>query len=129
MIKSKRKARHFINYLYRNYNVPRIPIDIHWHYPSIVVTVTQECCFGLFTFNDESASRIVIACCKQGTTGVLSSLAHEFVHYLQYVHGRDMTDPQIEIDAEHYGAILFGLWLMREKDCSWVKAWEPKEDA
>ena len=29
MIKSKRKARNFINYLYKNYDVPRIPIDVH----------------------------------------------------------------------------------------------------
>ena len=103
--------------------MPRIPINIHWHYSSLV-TETQEWAFGLFCYKDDKPKCIEIACCKVGTTGLLSVIAHEFVHYLQFVHGRDMNDLQVENDAEYYGKCLFGLWLLRGKDCSYVKAWE-----
>ena len=124
MIKSKRKARNFINYLYRNYNVPRIPIYIHWHY-RYLINEAGETSYGLFVYDDTPL--IHIAGRKAKTTGVLSIIAHEFVHYLQYFHGRDMDSEQIEKDAEHYGRCLFGLWLLGEKDCSWLKAGEVKE--
>lgn len=128
MKKSKRKARNFINYLYRNYDVPRIPIEVHWHYPSIYVE-DKGVCFGLFSYGEGGAEKIDIACCKFGTSSVLATIAHEFVHYLQYVHGRDMKDTeQIERDAESYGKCLYGMWLLK-RDCSFVKAWEPKEEA
>lgn len=127
VVKSKRKARCFINYLYRNYDVPRIPIYIHWHYRELI-NEAGKTSYGLFVYDDSPL--IHVAGGKAKTTGVLSIIAHEFVHYLQYLHGRDMDDSeQIEKDAEHYGKGLFGLWLLGEKDCSWLKAWEPKEDA
>lgn len=126
MKKSKRKAQKFINYLFNNYGVPRIPISIHWHHPS-VTTGKDRFGFGAFWFNTDGRKEIHIAG-KIGTSWVLHTIAHEFVHYLQLLHGRDMKDDRaIEADADHFADILWGLWLDRQKDCSWLKAWERKE--
>ena len=48
MKKSKNKVRRFINYLYREYDVPRIPIHVHWHSPALVTDQSNsalEFCF------------------------------------------------------------------------------------
>jgi hypothetical protein len=126
MKKSKAKVRRFVNYLYRVYDVPRIPICVHWNYASLV-TEGGMCCFGVFHYGKDIPTEIHIAGNKKiGTTGVLSAIAHEFVHYLQYLHGRDMDDiEQIENDAEVCGAALFGNWLLGFSENYRLKAWLP----
>jgi len=124
MKKSKAKARRFINHLYNKYDVPRIPIYIHWHHTS-VITESGVLGFGVFMYGDDVETAIHISGKKIKTTGVLSVIAHEFTHYLQYLHGRDMSDTeQIEYDAENFGAALFGGWLSEGKKWEPLPAWE-----
>lgn len=115
MKKSKNKVRRFINYLYSEYDVPRIPIHVHWHSPALV---TDQCkfCFGVLFYGENYPAEIHVAGKALKTKGVLSTIAHEFVHYLQYLSGLDMDDTeQIEIDADLYGAELLENWMRQVK--------------
>ena len=115
MKKSKNKVRRFINYLYREYDVPRIPIHVHWHSPALV-TDQYKFCFGVLFYGENCPAEIHVAGKVIKTKGVLSTIAHEFVHYLQYLNGLDMDDTeQIEIDADLYGAELLENWMMQVK--------------
>ena len=70
-----------------------------------------------------------------GCGGVCSVIAHEFVHYLQWIHGRDMNDDkQIEEDAEYYGAGLWGQYITNKKDKhiridGTLSAWKTKQES
>lgn len=124
MKKSKNKVRRFINYLYSVYDVPRIPIHVHWYYPALV---TEECkfCFGVLFYGENYPTEIHVAGKAIKTKGVLSTISHEFVHYLQYLNGRDMDDTeQIERDAEMYGEALLLDWLYGYPKEYKLKAWK-----
>lgn len=119
MNKAKRKALNFINYLFSAYNVPRIPVEIKWNYPSLI-DPEGKAAFGIFCYGKEPGDEnpiIYIAGKKIGCGGVCSCIAHEFVHYLQWLHKRDMDDvTQIEADAEYCGAGIWGQYLVNKKD-------------
>lgn len=115
MKKSNNKVRNFINYLYSEYDVPRIPIHVHWHSPALV---TDQCkfCFGVLFYGENCPAEIHVAGKAIKTKGVLSTIAHEFVHYLQYLSGQDMDDTeQIELDADMCGSVLLENWLRQRK--------------
>ena len=115
MKKAKRQTNNFINHLFAVYNVPRIPVYVHWHHDSVTCNNTDG--FGVFCFGAEEKPCIHIACHQIKKTGALSTVAHEFVHYLQYLHGWDMdNDEELERAAEYYGAGLMGQWLINKKD-------------
>ena len=123
MKKSKLKVKRFIDHLFGQYDVLRIPVYIKWHYPALC-TERGEYAFGLFAYKGVDKPAIYVACNKLGTSTVLSTIAHEFVHYLQYAHGRDMNDKSIEIDAEYYGPALYGRYLINKK-CNEGHIYEP----
>ena len=111
MKKSKNKVRRFINYLYRAYAVPRIPIHVHWHAPALV-NAEGTFFFGVLCYGENYPTEIHVAGKAIKTKGVLSTIAHEFSHYLQYLSGRDMDDTeQIELDADMCGSVLLENWL------------------
>lgn len=115
MNKSNNKVRHFINYLYSVHDVPRIPIHVHWHAP-VLVNAEGTFFFGVLCYGENYQTEIHVAGKVIKTKGVLSTIAHEFVHYLQYLNGLDMDDTeQIEIDADLYGAELLENWMRKVK--------------
>lgn len=116
MNKAKRQVNKFVNHLFGMYRVPRIPVYVHWHHPS-VVSKDGMCGFGVFCFGGDEKPCIHVGGKTIGKTGVLSVIAHEFVHYLQYLHGWDLdNDEESERAAEHYGDGLLGQWLINHKD-------------
>ena len=139
MVKSKRIVHSFIKFLFREYNVPRIPVHLYWYYPAILVehneTVTPV--FGCYHHDDEDETERcihAIAGTKFGTNMTLRIIAHEFVHYLQDIHHRDFGS-DAEEEAEYYADALVGKFLQnRRKNGTHVDGvltvWEPpKEDA
>ena len=128
MKKAKKQINNFINHLFGVYRVPRIPVYIHWYHDSLVSEKAYG--FGLFCYGTEEKPCIHIACKKTKKTGALGTFAHEFVHYLQYLHGWDLNnDEESECAAEYYGAGLMGQWLINKKDKNiridgLMKAWE-----
>lgn len=129
MKKAKTQVINFTNYLFSVYNVPRIPVYIHWWHTS-VVSENGQCGFGLFCWGNDGKPCIHVACKAIGKSGALYTVAHEFVHYLQYLHGWDINnDEESERAAEYYGASLIGQWLINKKDKNiridgLLKAWE-----
>ena len=113
MRRSKRRINKFINHLFGVYNVPRIPVYIHWYYDSIVVD--NEACFGVFHFDDNGKCCIHAAASQIKTSKLHEVIAHEFCHYMQWLKKRDMDDVQIEDDAEYWAAGLYGQWLINKK--------------
>lgn len=115
MKKSKRHVSKFINHLFATYNVLRIPVYLHWHNDSVITD--DMCGFGVFCCGDGENPFIHVACKRIGKTGVLYVIAHEFVHYLQYLHGFDMgNETASELSAEKFGQALLGQWLINKKD-------------
>lgn len=116
MKKAKRHLQNFVNHLFGIYKVPRIPVYIHWHHPS-VVNADGLCGFGVFCYGDDEKPCIHIACEKIGKNGAHSVFAHEFVHYLQYLHGFDMDNvEESERAADYFGAALYGQWIISKTD-------------
>ncbi len=116
MIKSKRKVNRFVNYLFARYNVPRIPVYFHWHHTT-VINKEGKVGFGVFCSGDDEQPCIHVSCKTVRTTGALFTFAHEFVHYLQYLHGWTINNDEMsEAAAEYYGAGLVGQWLVNKKD-------------
>lgn len=116
MIKSKRKVNRFVNYLFARYNVPRIPVYFHWHHTT-VINKEGKVGFGVFCSGGDEQPCIHVSCKTVRTTGALFTFAHEFVHYLQYLHGWTINnDEKSEAAAEYYGAGLVGQWLVNKKD-------------
>lgn len=112
--KNKRFARRFINHLFGVYNVPRIPIHIHYGYPSLS-DPAGNFCFATYVYEDGKLG-CIHAAGDVGTTTLMSILAHEFVHYVQRIKGRDMNDIEaIERDAEYWSAGLMGQYIINKK--------------
>lgn len=131
MRRSKRRINAFINHLFGLYHVPRIPIYIHWQHESIVVG--DEPCFGFFHYEDDGKCCIHAAAAQIGTSKLHEVIAHEFVHYLQWLNGR-ISESTIEEDAEYMAAALYGQWLInktkKNEHCYGVlNAWERKQEA
>lgn len=116
MNKSKRKVNKFVNYLFARYNVPRIPVYFHWHHTT-VINAEGKVGFGVFCSGGDEPPCIHVSCKTVKTNGVLYTFAHEFVHYLQYLHGWTINnDEKSEAAAEYYGTGLVGQWLVNKKD-------------
>ena len=113
MRRSKRRITSFINHLFGVYNVPRIPVYIHWYHDSIIVG--DEAYFGVFHSDDNGKYCIHTAASQIKTSKLHEVIAHEFCHYLQFLKNRDMDDPQIEDDAEYWAAGLYGQWLINKR--------------
>ena len=114
MNKKKRFIKRYINHLFGIYNAPRIPIHIHYGYPSLV-DPAGNFCFGTYVYEDGKLGYIHVAG-DVGTTTLMSLIAHEFVHYVQRRHGRDMNAIEaIERDAEYWSVGLMGQWLINKK--------------
>lgn len=112
MRRSKRRIKKFVDHLFGVYQVPRIPVYIHWYY-DVICTETGTA-FGVFV-NDKNPCIHVAA--KQIKTSKLHEvIAHEFTHYLQYLKKRDFDNEEsIENDAEYWAAGLYGQWLINKK--------------
>ena len=114
MNKKKRFVKRFVDHLFGVYNAPRIPIHIHYGYPSLA-DPAGNFCFGTYVYEDGELGCIHVAG-DVGTTALMNIIAHEFVHYVQRGHGRDMNDTEaIERDAEYWSAGLMGQWLINKK--------------
>lgn len=114
MKRAKRKVNRFVNYLFARYNVPRIPVYFHWHHTT-VANKEGQVGFGVFSYGDDDTPCIHVSCKTVKTTGALFTFAHEFVHYLQYLHGWVINnDEKSEVAAEYYGAGLVGQWLVNK---------------
>lgn len=115
MIKAKRKVRRFVDYLFARYNVPRIPVYFHWYHDT-VINAEGKVGFGVFCSGGDEQPCIHVSCKTVKTYGALYTFAHEFVHYLQYLHGWTINnDEKSEAAAEYYGAGLLGQWLTNKE--------------
>ena len=136
MKKNKRFVQRFISHLFGMYNVPKIPIYVHYGYPSCI-DPDGNVAFGVYCYPKDGKGETCIHIAGEiGTTGIISCIAHEFVHHMQRINGRDMDDVEsIERDAEYWGAGLMGQWLInktkrREQRCFGIfPIWEhaPKD--
>ena len=114
MNKQNRILNGFINHLFGVYNAPRIPIYIYRGYKSLA-DPDGNFCFGVYVYEDGKLGCIHVAG-DLGTTTLMSIIAHEFVHYVQRGHGRDMTDAEaVERDAEYWAAGIMGQYLINKK--------------
>jgi hypothetical protein len=116
MIKSKRKVEHFINHLFTLYRVPRIPVHIHWHHPSLVDDQGNYG-FGVLSLLDPANPCIHIAGKVLGKTGVMQTFAHEFGHYLQYLYGQDFDEEA----AEKYADVIMDVCKFNRKHLVFVR--------
>ena len=113
MKKKKRIVRHFTNWLFAEYKAPRIPVRVMYDCDAIVDGV--EKCNGYFGW-DNGELVILIAAKRIGTTKCLFVVAHEFVHYMQFLNGRNMTETEIiEEDAYTFEVPLVGKFLNNRK--------------
>ena len=115
MVKNKRFVRRFINHLFGTYNVPRIPIYIHYKNKAIC-DPAGNFCFATYVYED-GKNGCIHAAADVGTTTLMVIIAHEFVHYVQRRKGRDMKDTEsIERDAEYWSNALVWQWNINKKD-------------
>lgn len=91
MSKSKRIINGFINHLFGMYNTPKIPIYIHWGYKSCI-DPSGKAAFGVYCYDDNGGKPCIHVAGEIGTTSIISVIAHEFVHHMQRINGRDMND-------------------------------------
>lgn len=130
MNKNKRFVQRFINYLFGVYRVPTIPVYICYGDKEFNIGSKKHLC-GFYAGN----KKCIYVAGKIGTTKIIGVIAHEFVHYLQDIHGRDMTNTaEIESDADYWSRALFAQWIInktvRNKHCYGVyPIWEraPKD--
>lgn len=114
MNKKKRFVKRFMNHLFGMYNVPRIPVYIHYEYPSLV-DPEGNFCFATYVYEDNKPG-CIHAAGDVGTTTLMLIIAHEFVHYVQHIRGRNMEDTDvIERDAEYWANGLMGQWIINKK--------------
>ena len=119
MNKSRRTVKSFINFLYREYHVPRIPINVHWYAKSIVVG--DHPCYGVCITDDDEPGKSeihAVAGTKYGTGAALRIIAHEFVHYLQFLNGcfdDNENREETEDIAEGNGQALVCKFLQNRK--------------
>ena len=65
---------------------------------------------------DGSNPCIYVGCGKLGKGVTMECIAHEFVHYLQSLHGRGWNDIEnAEIDAEYWAQALFNQYKINKK--------------
>ena len=107
MTKAKRYAKRFTDWLFEMYRVPRIPVIIKWHHTALV-TDNGKTGFGMYLANER---KIFVAAGQIGLSGTCSVIAHEFVHYVQALRGRNLLDDDIEEEAERIGKALYGIYL------------------
>lgn len=108
-MKKKREVCRLINYLFTKYKVKKIPIRIHWKNDALCVG--KECAFGMFQWYDNGDAEIHIAGKGIGKEGIIELIAHEFVHYLQWIKKKEMSEEEAE-----KGAILIKEeWCARKK--------------
>ena len=113
MKKKKRIVRHFTNWLFAEYQVPRIPVRVMYYCDAIIDGGTE--CYGYFG-TDNGERVILIAAKRLGTTKCLFTMAHEFVHYIQFLNGRNMGETEIiEEDAYFFEVPLVGKFLNNRK--------------
>ena len=113
MNKKKRIIKHFTNWLFEEYHAPRIPVRVMHNCEYIVDRGVK--CDGYFG-DDNGETCILIAAKRLGLTKCLFVIAHEFVHYMQQLNGRNMDEKEIiEEDAYTFEKALVGKWLNNKK--------------
>lgn len=119
MNKSRRKVNRFVNWLFEQHEVQRIPVSLHWY--NRVLVINDNKCFGLFMGNPDNEKEICIhsiAGTKYGTDATMTIIAHEFAHYLQYLNDRNRLDDnleEMEEEAEAYGQELVQKFIDKRK--------------
>ena len=92
MKKKKRIICHFTNWLFAEYQVPRIPVRVLYDCDAIMDGNAK--CYGYF--GEDNGERVILVAAKRiGTTKCLFVVAHEFVHYMQFLNGRNMEETEI----------------------------------
>lgn len=113
MKKKKRIVRHFTNWLFSEYEVPRIPVRVMYDCDALIDDGVK--CYGYFGY-DNGKRVILVAAKRLGTTKCLFVIAHEFVHYMQFLNGRNMSATEIiEEDAYTFEVPLVGKFLNNRK--------------
>lgn len=114
MKKKTRIIRHFTNWLFSEYEVPRIPVRVMEDCDAII-DVDGVKCYGYF--GEDNGERVILVAAKRlGTTKCLFVIAHEFVHYMQFLNGRNMDETEIiEEDAYTFEVPLVGKFLNNRK--------------
>lgn len=113
MNKKNRIIKHFTNWLFEEYKVPRIPVRI-MHKVDFINDNGADC-FGYFG-DDNGETVILIAAKRLGKLKCLFTIAHEFVHYMQKLNGRNMEETEIiEEDAYTFEKTLVGKYLINKK--------------
>lgn len=113
MNKKKRIIKHFTNWLFEEYGAPRIPVKVMHNVDFINDNGTD--CFGYFG-KDNGETVILIAAKRLGKLKCLFTIAHEFVHYMQQLNGRNMAETEIiEEDAYTFEKALVGKYLINKK--------------
>jgi len=113
MSKKKRYLKRFTNWLFNEYQVPRIPVRIMYNCDTIVDNGTT--CYGYFG-DDNAETVILVAAKKLGLFKCMCVVAHEFVHYMQKLNGRNMEENEIiEEDAYMFEKALVGKYLINHK--------------
>ena len=113
MNKKKRYLKRFTNWLFNEYRVPRIPVRIMYNCDAIVDGETT--CDGYFG-DDNGETVILVAAKKLGLSKCRYVIAHEFVHYMQQLNGRNMEEKEIiEEDAYTFEKALVGKYLINHK--------------
>lgn len=113
MKKKKCIVRHFTNWLFAEYQVPRIPVRVMYDCDAIMDG--DKKCYGYFG-EDNGELVILVAAKRIGTTKCLFVVAHEFVHYIQFLSGRNMGETKIiEEDAYFFEVPLVGKFLNNRK--------------
>ena len=113
MKKKTRIIRHFTNWLFSEYEVPRIPVRVMYDCDAIIDNGAE--CYGYF--GEDNGERVILVAAKRlGTTKCLFVIAHEFVHYMQFLNGRNMSETEIiEEDAYTFEVPLVGKFLNNRK--------------
>ena len=113
MKKKTRIIRHFTNWLFSEYEVPRIPVRVMYDCDAIIYDGVK--CYGYF--GEDNGERVILVAAKRiGTTKCLFVVAHEFVHYMQFLNGRNMDETEIiEEDAYTFEVPLVGKFLNNRK--------------
>ena len=114
MKKKTRIIRHFTNWLFSEYEVPRIPVRVMEDCDAII-DIDGVKCYGYF--GEDNGERVILVAAKRlGTTKCLFVIAHEFVHYMQFLNGRNMSATEIiEEDAYTFEVPLVGKFLNNRK--------------
>lgn len=114
MNKKRSVVNHFTNWLFAEYGVPRIPVRVMYKCDAIIDD--GERCYGYFGYDNGEEHVILVAAKRIGLTKCLFVIAHEFVHYMQYLNNRNMEEKEIiEEDAYFFETVLVGKFLNNMK--------------